>query len=360
MIYFVAATKHQNLFNQVINDCGEKIIDHFCGDHFNFLKFVMANFPIVDSADVLLLDLTACEDSDEEIIQAFQNLKIMNDKIRIIVVDPDRYEGDEVLSKCFAAGIYDIIVTEDNVQLKEELSYCIRIGKKYKDSTEFQNYIPYSEYQEKKNQKPEAEDVLIGLAGTHERIGVTHSTIILANYLRKKGYLVALIDRAEKPTFMDIEESFDCESKKDFFTLDGVDYYRNGDVEEIKGKGYNFILIDFGEYLKRDLPLFEKCDLCLIIAGAKPWEVEKTTNVFQNTLEEELKEYHYYFNFVSEDLKEEVRAGMGILQSVHFLKYAEDPFNSFEFPDIDEIFKRYKEPVIEDDTKKRKGFLKKG
>ena len=86
MIFFAAATKHQNLINQVINECGEKTIDHVCGDRFNLLKFVNTNFAMLDSADLLILDLTVCEDTDEEIVQAIQNIRIMNENIRVIVV----------------------------------------------------------------------------------------------------------------------------------------------------------------------------------------------------------------------------------------------------------------------------------
>lgn len=360
MIFFIASTKKQNLISQVIYECEEKIIDQVCAERFNLLRYVTSNISMIDSVDIMIVELTACENSEDDILQALESIRIMNDKIRIIVCDETRYEGDKLLAKCFATGIYDLIVTDDNVEFKEKLAYCITTGRKYKDSTEFQNYIPYGEYEAKRNQKPDAEDVEIGLAGTHARIGVTHSMIVLANHLRKKGYLVAMADMAKNPSFTYIESSFDCDVKKDYFTLDGIDYYRNPDLKNIKEKGYNFILIDFGEYLKRETESYALCDIHLIIAGAKPWEVEQTTNIFQDTLEEELKEYHYYFNFVSDDLKEEVKIGMGTLDSVHFLTYTEDPFNENEFPDIADIVKRYKEPTISGEKKKKKGFMKKG
>lgn len=360
MIFFISSIRNQNLISQVIHECNEKVLDQICMEHFNLSRYVTTNIQIIGSIEMILIDLTACEDSDDDIVHALESIRIVNDKIRIIIVDPTRYEGDAVLAKCFASGIYDLIVTDDNVEFKEDLKFSITHGRQYKDSTSFQNYIPYSEYEKKKKQKPDAEDVVIGLAGTHARIGVTHSMIVLANYLRKRGYLVAMIDVAENPSFTHIEYSFECEDRTDYFTLDGIDYYRNSNLDEIKGKGYNFILIDFGEYLKRDEKLYPECGIHFIIAGAKPWEVEHTTNVFQGTLEEELKEYHYYFNFVAEDLRDEIKSGMGILDSVHFLNYTEDPFNSYEIPDIETVICRYNEPDKNTDKKRRKGFLKKG
>lgn len=359
MIYFVSSTKNQNLISQVIRECEENTIDQVCMDHFNLLRFVTANFAIIDSADIFLLDLTACEDTDEEIIQALENVRVMNDRIRIIILDATRYEGDAVFAKCFAAGIYDLIVTNDNVEVKEELKYCIKTGRKYKDALAFQTYVPYGEYEAKKNQKSDAEDVVIGLSGTHARIGVTHAMIVLANHLRKKGYLVALVDKSQNPSFSYIEDSFECERKELYFTLDGIDYYKESGLDEVKEKGYNFILIDFGEYIQRDIEIYESCDIQLVIAGAKPWEAEQTMNVFQATTEEELKEYHYYFNFVSEDLKDEVKSGMGVLSSVHFLPFLEDPFNTNDFPDFETIISRYNEPEINIEKKKKRGFFKK-
>lgn len=359
MIFFVSSTKNQNLFTQVIRECSEKIIDQICKDNFYLLPYVTTNMQIIDNAEIFLVDLTACDDSRDDLLQALKNIRVMNDSIRIIVVDTTRYEGDSLLSECFASGIYDLIVTSDNVELKAELAFCITTGKKYKDAANFQEYVPFNEYEAKINQKPDAEDVLIGLSGTHARIGVTHAMIVLANHLRKMGYLVAMVDKAQNPTFSCIQDSFDCEEQKDYFTLDGIDYYKEQDIQKLKMKGYNFILIDFGEYQKRDAS-YGECGIQIIIAGAKPWEVDKTFHVFQKSSEEKLKEYHYYFNFVSDDLKDEVRAGMDSLTSVHFLSYTEDPFNAEDFPDIEDIICRYSKPEPEPEKKKRKGFRKKG
>lgn len=359
MIFFVASTKNQNLFTQVIRECSEKIIDQICKDNFYLLPYVTTNMQIIDNAEIFLVDLTACDDSRDDLLQALKNIRVMNDSIRIIVVDTTRYEGDSLLSECFASGIYDLIVTSDNVELKAELAFCITTGKKYKDAANFQEYVPFSEYEAKVNKKPDAEDVLIGLSGTHARIGVTHAMIVLANHLRKMGYLVALVDKSQKPTFRSIQDSFDCEDQNEYFTLDGIDYYKEQELQKLKKKGYNFILIDYGEYLERD-ESYGDCGIQIIIAGAKPWEVEKTFYVFQDTVEEKLKKYHYFFNFVADDLKDEVRSGMDNLKSVHFLTYAEDPFNSEDFPDIEDIIYEYSKPEPVPDKKKRKGFKKKG
>ena len=135
--------------------------------------------------------------------------------------------------------------------------------------------------------------------------------------------------------------------------------YKEQELQKLKKKGYNFILIDYGEYLERD-ESYGDCGIQIIIAGAKPWEVEKTFYVFQDTAEEKLKKYHYFFNFVADDLKDEVRSGMDNLKSIHFLTYAEDPFNSEDFPDIEDIIYEYSKPEPVPDKKKRKGFKKKG
>lgn len=352
MIYYISSTKYQNLLAQIIRESEESVLDYAETDRFELLSFVKSNMSIIDNLEILLIDLTACKDEDNGLVQAIENIRMVNNKIRLIVFDPTRYEGDKVLSKYFASGIYDIIVTDDNVQLKEELLSCIKSGREYKDATAFKDYVPYVEYQAKRNLKPDAEDIVIGLCGTHARIGVTHNLILLGNTLRKMGYLVALVDVSQNSSFSYIREEYDCLDKAECFSLDGMDYYSVPDINKIKGKGYNFILIDFGEYLKRDKEMFSYCDFRLIIAGVKPWEVGKTYNVFRDTLEEELKKYHYYFNFVSADMREDVRQGMGLLENIHFLKYVEDPFNSGVFPDIEDLTNRYNNP--DSDKKKRK------
>ena len=105
MIFFVASTKNQNLFTQVIRECSEKIIDQICKDNFYLLPYVTTNMQIIDNAEIFLVDLTACDDSRDDLLQALKNIRVMNDSIRIIVVDTTRYEGDSLLSECFASGI---------------------------------------------------------------------------------------------------------------------------------------------------------------------------------------------------------------------------------------------------------------
>lgn len=340
MIFTITSPTNQSLILQTIKETG-KILDGLeCSTNLKLVEFTNKNLLNLSTVETLILDLAACVDDDKELLIAIENLKIVNDKLQVIIIDSTRYEGDFVLSKCFAMGYFDLIVTRDYVELKAELINSIQNGREYKDSVSFKEHIPLDKI---KSEKKIVNDVFIAISGTHSRIGVTHTSIIIANNLRCEGFLVALVEINEHLAFDEIEHSFEVEKKEGYYTLDGIDFYsieKSTEIEDIKKKGYNFIIIDFGEYQNRNKELFKECDLKLIIAGSKPWEANKTFNVFENTLVDELSIYHFYFNFTASDLREDVKEGMCNL-NIHFLDYSEDPFNTKKFPDFDIIFENY-------------------
>lgn len=359
MIFYIASPTYESTIHRTVIESGEVLVGSEQKEELFLFKYFKENISHFDGIDTIIVDLSVCADVDEEILQAFEMLRMMYCNIRIIVLAANRYAGDELLTKCFQMGIYDLIATDDFLTIKEELMHSIITGKQYKDALQFKESNPLEKVIVKQEIKQKVNKVMIGISGTTKRIGVTHNSIVLANYLRKRGYMVAIAELNASGAFKRIQESFEEKILDNaYFSLDGVDYYFEADTDKlgsILGKSYNFIICDFGSFEECDRVTFNKSDVRIIVAGAKPWEVNQINKVFGLSSKETLEGYHFCFNFVSESLQKDVKEGMESCGTSHFLTYHSDPFHAHDFADAELILEQYMPVKVEE--KKKKGLF---
>lgn len=382
MIYIAS-----NACNELINSAckeNEEIIERAeNSNEFELKKFIDKNVTQLSYIDKFVLDLEACCDLDDEIEQALQDVKILHENIRFIIIAGNRQPGDELLTKIFNMGIHDIICTPDYVEVKQELKLCLNQGKSFKEALIFKT-AKKEKIVVKNEIKQVVNKVMIGIAGSQERIGVTNSSIVLANYLRKKGFTVALAEYSAKSMRLlskqneilntneekEVEEMYKTDFEKirilyneelfesTYFSMNGIDYYPKCDdnlLSQVIGKSYNFIIIDFGSFEECDRITYSKCAERIMISGASAWELAEVNSIFP-LASESIKLINFCFNFVHENLHEDVREGMEGAGPVYFLKTMTDPFNGWDFSGADEIFEKYM-PVIIEEEKKKKGLF---
>lgn len=347
MIYYITSPTYKEVISSVISE-NEELLLGGCeeGEDILLYSFIKANNATAfSSIDCIVIDLNACADIDERIIEALEMLRMTNDDIRIILLATMRHPGDALLTQCFQMAIYDIICTDDFLEIREELKYCLTKGKQYKDALQFKN-VSKEQVVVKTEVKKTVNKVMLGIVGTQRRIGSTHNSMILANWLRKNGYMVALAELNQHPAFDTIASNMELRIAEDgAYTHNGVDYYPNVDESKlatILGKSYNFIIIDFGCFAQCDRVSFNKCDVRIVVAGAKAWEMPSVEKLFSMVGEiETLKGYHYCFNLTPEAWRVDCKEGMGELEHVYFLEYTENPYVEANFAGAEQILKEY-------------------
>lgn len=358
VIYFSGPTYNQ-VIKEVIERTEQVIFSSELSEEIDFLKTVKQNISKYESIDMLILDESACKNTAEELITGLDMIRIMYDKMRIIVFAPYREAGDDFLTKCFNMGIFNIIQENDYLKIRQELFHCIVDGKSYKEASVFkeskkETVTVKHEIRRTVNKR------LIGLAGVEGNIGVTHNTIVLANYFRKQGFMVALVEMNMTGAFEKIRTDFGEKMfQEGYFTLNGVDFYENFNSEKLPSvmeHSYNIILLDFGAFQECDRTEFTRCEDRIIIAGSKSWELEETNKIFSLVSKEALMEYIFCFNLTAEADFQGIRDGMGEIKNVHFLNYTVDPFSSFDFADANSIFADVLPEKIEE---KKNGFMAK-
>lgn len=361
MLYYFASSVNHNFIAEAIKKTDQVVVGSECNQELQLLPYVKDHYADLSSVDTVIVDIAGVKDTDEAILEALNMLRICNDQMQIIVIATQRLPGDSFLAQCFSMSIYDLITTDDFNDLEDEIVSSLQNPRQYKESVRYKDIIDHSV---KDEEKKEVTRITVGFAGTQGRIGVTHHAIILANYLRKKGFKVALVELNESGDLEKIAESYDLGKSADYadyFVKDGIDYYpaANADTMLTLGtKAYNFIVIDYAAYETCDIDSFQHCNFKFILAGIKPWEEANIQSVFEKgqMAGADLAEYNYFFNFCPDAVRADVRNGMAELDKVYFCELHTDPFTCYVFPAADEIFASFL--PVKKETYKRRGDRK--
>lgn len=365
MVFYVTSHNYNEVIHRAVTELDIICAGNECSNEMYLLKYIKENLNRLGALDYLIIDLNALQDTDDEILQALDMVRILNCETRIIIIAASRVPGDALLTKCVEMGIYDVIVSNVFAEIFDELKISLTVGKKYGDALRLKksdtaNGAPTVE---KKEFKRTVNKILVGITGVQPRIGCSHLAITTANHLRSKGYMVALVEYGPRGIWESIREAYgESLMEERYFSLNGVDYYGDTSESELQSmlavKFYNFIVVDFGLYESTDQFLYNKCDIRMLVTGAKPWETQHIGKIFQSTSQEQLQQINYVFNFVPEDSKMDIKREMSGLDNIYFMQLTEDPFSAKQVGDISSIFDFYEQQEVPAEKRKAGLFSK--
>lgn len=360
MLYYICSPKYHPMISKIITETDQVCVGSEVGEDVYMKKLIKENIMSFEQVDIMIIDLTATADTDQEIMDAVESMRIMDYKTRFIILAPYKKAGDVFLKECFYAGIYDIIISDEYLEMAQQLALCITAGMRYKDALIYRDTVMEDE---EKQETKAIQKILIGVCATAPRMGATHNSIVLANYLRSQNQMVAVLQMDEKNTFDIIREDMDAKMYADgYFSLTGVDFYpgcNRNRLTAISGRLYNFLILDFGAYDSMDKVLYNKCDIRLIFSGTKAWEIPYMNQIFAEQEDDVLKCYHYCFlGTTSPKLQKDIIDSMHPLNNIWFPEYSEDPFSSVRFPEASEILKDYLVFQVPEKNKKKFSVFK--
>lgn len=344
MISYISSYENQKHFVQVIEELQLNTMSSFVSNEFDFSDYVKKQAGQIQNSKFLVVDLDAIKSTPEEFLQALNNFRMLY-TTKIILVASGHLQGDEYLNHAFCSGIYDII-TAQKEEIEIEIKTCILKGKSFKDSLKFQIISNTTSEESKvttiireklivKNHvKKIANKETIGFIGVQSRTGVTHNTIVCAEYLKESSFSVAIIEIKEERNsdYNKIKEWFEVDASEDnYFRLQDIDFFVSCQLENlhiILSKNYDFFLIDFGTYRKEVENEFIRTAMPIVIGCSKPWEIENMNNIFNSISLEFIKEFYFIFNFTQAEERETIKQNMSPIKSrIFYQEYLEDPFN---------------------------------
>ncbi|MEF2964216.1 hypothetical protein V3851_00110 [Paenibacillus sp. M1] len=121
--------------------------------------------------------------------------------------------------------------------------------------------------------------ITVAVIGVESKMGATHFSIMIANYLNRKGYKVAIKEANSNKDFTRIEHAYEgikgFESQNTRFNLDGVDYFKSSDQDDM-GKlialGYDYLILDIGYPDESDWgEEFFRAGVQLVLGAGSEW-----------------------------------------------------------------------------------------
>lgn len=325
--------------------------------------------------DILILDTTAVEKGEEKsFLSVLTNYRISQNDARIIIIDLKREVGDFFLHEIVGLGIYDILSIND----PEVIIFNLR--KAFEEPKTLAHAIRYkvdvninaSDGKEKKAQLSErvviknqlVGRVMIALTGTHSRVGVTHISIALANYLHRKGYSVACLQLNDSTDIEQFVNTYD-ESvvKNDFLSLKGVDYYSLSESRDINipfKRNYDFFVLDSGLYDENSYFIneFKRADVKGVVTTAREWEIKYLENFINNT---EYEKFDLFVNYAFGNSEFEYLVNNLNTGNFHYsILKVNSESNLIDGLGLDDMFDNWLNKYIEGQSKENKktGLLK--
>jgi len=297
----------------------------------------------------LIVDLDAVED-DGAFVKGIRQYKFVRPHTRIILIAAGRTPGDPAVSKLVGLGIYDIInpkIQEDYEEEEQEENSIGVENEEYEDleidyvsllETQLSNKASYAEASRwhvdidfeitnpapvkenklirkdvKQNTFPEFDEeefldeipvkekviikdrivgsIFISVIGLERNTGATHLSLLIGNFLKKKGLKVAVIEANNSEDLSTIESAYEggpYQTKEKMFNIRGVDYYKNIqtlNIPEIINK-YNFIILDIGsEDNTEHFEEFFRSHVQIVTASGAIWKREKI-ELFQSAYQD--------------------------------------------------------------------------
>ncbi|BFH60127.1 hypothetical protein [Paenibacillus azoreducens] len=121
--------------------------------------------------------------------------------------------------------------------------------------------------------------ITVAVAGAESKMGATHFSILIANYLNRKGYKAAIKEANNSRDFSRIEHAY--EGIKDFvsqtahFNINGVEYYKSSspeDMSKLISYGYDYLILDIGSMEDNDWGHeFYRAGVQIVVGAGSEW-----------------------------------------------------------------------------------------
>lgn len=125
--------------------------------------------------------------------------------------------------------------------------------------------------------------ILVAVMGVESKVGSTHQSILIANYLKRKGYSVGIVEANGSSDFTSIENAYegtqDYKSNNIHFSIEGVEYYKNSsklDINHLITAGHDYLILDIGSFDESEWSKeFYRSSVNIVIGAGSEWRQGK-------------------------------------------------------------------------------------
>ncbi len=215
-------------------------------------------------------------------------------------------------------------ISDCSRQLKNIINHCLKFHPAERYATAMQLNHQLSALWKKSRSTMESGRVLsIAVAGSQQRVGVTHLSIRLCKYFLQAGKDCMYLEKNHSGQVNEIRKRYEEVSVQEgIYDVKGIPMTTQ-DIPTKNISGYQVMVLDYGCLSKDNLYDFLKADRKLLILGSKDWELQHSEQVLSMTAE--YKDITYLFNFLDGRQFRQVSKNMG-QRNCRRLPYEPDPY----------------------------------
>lgn len=161
--------------------------------------------------------------------------------------------------------------------------------------------------------------VILAVVGVEPTAGTTHTAILIAEFLARKGRKVSIIEANASQDFYKIANAYDgltgAPNPEQSFTINSIDYYKSNyryDVPELLEMEYDYIVLDLGSYTDTAyMEEFYRAHVQIIVGHGIEWRQEK---IYEFSLQHSMRDqskWIYCIPQVSKLIQSDVQTGLG-------------------------------------------------
>lgn len=175
--------------------------------------------------------------------------------------------------------------------------------------------------------------VVIGIIGTHRGAGVTHTAIMLANYLSETfKRKTAILECNNHRDFSYIQMEYEGLTHRVLgvpkFQINEVVYYKevkDYEIANILSERYHYVILDLGTDMNENGNEFLRCNIKLVVSSLIEWKRPEFLSFLQNISHIPAKQsFEYLILFGHKEEMLEIKRKYHV--SIHGIPYEPDPY----------------------------------
>ncbi|GKS12958.1 hypothetical protein YDYSY3_39580 [Paenibacillus chitinolyticus] len=175
---------------------------------------------------------------------------------------------------------------------------------------------------------------VIAITGAEPCVGTTHSAIMIANYLARQDYSVALVEANASNDFIEIEAAYEGISdskhiKTPAFNINGVRYIKN--VKELNmvnllTANYSYIILDLGCYADTEwYEEFLRAGITIVVGSGSEWKQKNILRFFRDQIHHDQSRWKLCVPFADKQTIQDIKSKLPKCK-IYGLPFHPDPF----------------------------------
>ena len=136
MLSYIASNSTANLIKGICQELNITILNQEV-EELDFLKYIKQTKVNFNLIKYLIVDLSQLKNTEDETIKAIQYFKEMYCNTRIIIMAIGYDSQNELLTNLYNNKIYNIINSNEEIQIRKEIEKCLLQGLQEKDAKRF-------------------------------------------------------------------------------------------------------------------------------------------------------------------------------------------------------------------------------